>query len=88
MAKTRRKHLHKYERVILGSKGYVVFRCVEPDCSHYIAKDFAKGKMCACNRCDGPMILDTRAMSLVRPHCENCIEHKDSNIEKLKELFS
>lgn len=83
----KRKHLHKYEKVILGKSGYTVFRCIEPDCSHYIAKEFVKGKLCACNRCDNPMIMDTRAMNLTKPHCVDCIEHKDTNISKLKELM-
>ena len=70
------KHIHRYEKIILGKNGYVVFRCNLPDCSHYIAERLARGKKSICNRCGDEMVLDTRAMKLVKPHCVDCIEIK------------
>jgi hypothetical protein len=86
MAKKTTAHLHKYERITLG-KNYVVFRCILPQCSHYVRKELAKGKACLCNRCNNAMVLDTQAMSYQKPHCKSCTEHRDSSIDKLKELF-
>lgn len=67
-------HVHRYEKVILGKKGYTVFRCNLPNCNHYIAEKLAAGKESVCNRCGNVMILDKRAMRLTRPHCVDCIQ--------------
>jgi hypothetical protein len=74
-----KKHVHRYERTVLGRKGYIVWRCNLPDCSHYIADKLVKGKRTVCNRCGTDMLMDTRAMNLVRPHCVDCIETKKSD---------
>jgi hypothetical protein len=82
------QHLHKYERVRLGAKGsYVVFRCILPGCPHYIRKELAAGKACLCNRCNSPMVLDSRAMSLQKPHCNACVKRISNAVEKLTDLF-
>ena len=70
------QHLHKYERIRLGTGDYVVFRCQFPQCSHYIRAELAKGKVCLCNRCNNPMVLDTAAMQLQKPHCKSCTVRK------------
>lgn len=70
------EHIHRYERVNLGKKGFTVFRCIKPDCSHYIRKELASGKSCECNRCGRVMSLDNFSMSLVRPHCVACTDRK------------
>ncbi len=87
MTKTKTQHLHKYEQIALGRKNYRVFRCLLPNCAHYIGFNLAKGKECVCNRCDSPMILDARAMRLQKPHCLLCVNRKDNSITKLAELF-
>jgi len=88
MTKKMANHLHQYMRVTLG-KDYVVFRCMKPGCTHYIDIKLAPNRLCECNRCGEPMVLGKYAMSLVRPHCDNCIEKKDSaDINKLGELFT
>ena len=84
------KHIHRYEKRVLGKKGYTVFMCNLPDCRHYIEESLAKGKRTICNRCGNEMILDARAIKLVKPHCANCIEVKKGDtherlLEYLKE---
>lgn len=81
------KHLHKYKRVDLGNK-FIVFKCMLPACSHYIRKDLAENKLCQCNRCEKAMLLDKRAMLLVKPHCEECIHRIDQDRhDRLKGLI-
>lgn len=70
------KHVHRYEKTILGKKGYTVFRCNLPDCTHYLAAKVAEGKLCICNRCGDEMLLDKRAMKFVKPYCVNCVKMK------------
>lgn len=81
-------HVHRYEKVILGKKGYTVFKCNLPLCNHYIQAKLAEGKMTLCNRCGNEMLLDKRAMKLVKPHCADCIivKKKDSHDALLEYL--
>lgn len=68
------KHVHRYEKTVLGKNGYTVFRCNLPACSHYVHEKLVAGKRALCNRCGGEMIMDTRAMKLTKPHCSECIQ--------------
>lgn len=69
------KHLHRYKRTIIG-RSYRVYKCVKPDCTHYIPLHMAENKACECNRCFNPMILTKEAMRLAKPHCTDCIKRK------------
>ena len=73
------KHIHLYRRMDLSNspeKEYLVFKCIKPLCSHYIRVELAFGKLCECNRCHEPMILDKETVQLARPHCQECIKRK------------
>lgn len=78
-----RKHVHKYQRVDIGRKNgpndrkkFIVFKCVLPDCTHYVEEALAEGKFCVCNRCNGLMTLTKAAMQLAKPHCPDCTKRK------------
>lgn len=69
------KHLHLYKRTKLTNK--TVYRCMKPDCSHFLHKELVVGKMAECPRCHEPFILSKANMSeRTYPHCENCTEKK------------
>jgi|OpeIllAssembly_1097287.scaffolds.fasta_scaffold00281_7 hypothetical protein len=70
MAK-RADHIHRYKRVVLGNN-YKVYKCIKPGCTHYIAVHLVEGALCECNRCEEPMIMTKLAMTLARPHCQDC----------------
>lgn len=74
MARKNHPGAHRYEKKVLGRRGYTVFACNLPGCEHYIRAELAKNKISLCNRCGKEMILDTRALKLVKPHCVDCIE--------------
>ena len=79
--------LHRYIRVNIGSKKeYIVYRCQNFGCNHYIPKKLAPGKLCACNRCGNEMELDSRAMLLEKPHCITCVQSKTAAPEVRKGL--
>lgn len=83
-SKTVANHLHRYKKKNLGRNGkeYLVYMCTKPACSHYIPMSQAEGKLCACNVCDEPMILDRVILTrsggrpMTRPHCSECIKRK------------
>lgn len=75
----KQNHIHRYEKTILGKKGYTVFKCNFPNCTHYIAEKLAKNKTTICNRCGVEMILDARAMKFVKPYCVDCVQTKKTD---------
>jgi len=78
-------HLHRYKRVNLSTtkgKEYLVFKCQKPACAHYVGIHLAEGKLCECNICGEPMILDKLAMTLAKPHCRNCTKKRNPNVEE------
>ena len=88
MRKKTYNHTHRYEKRVIGKKGYTVFVCNMPDCNHYISEALVRGKRSICNRCGADMLMDTRAMNLVKPHCADCIHIKNNDIhDKLLELI-
>lgn len=84
---TKSIHLHKYKKINLSKtdKEYLVYRCQKPMCSHYIPIKLAAGKMCECNRCGEPMILDKTQLTgsggypMTNPHCIECKGSKKTN---------
>jgi len=67
------KHYHTYERMKDRREYY---RCIHPDCSHYIKKTLLHGKRAAC-LCGDTFILTHAQLRLRKPHCPNCPTRKD-----------
>lgn len=92
-------HIHLYKKVDLVPKWkvinnpdkfqpFVVFACQKPACTHWIRHNLAIGKLCECNRCHNPMVLDKETVKLTKPHCQDCIIRKSKiHIDKLTELL-
>lgn len=74
-----KKHVHRYRRAVLG-KDYVVYKCVLPDCTHYLSEQFIIGKKNLCWRCNEPHIITRK---LAKPHCVKCTKgfEDDSVVE-------
>ncbi len=90
------KHIHLYKRINLvpsykvkrGADPYLVFECQSPTCSHWIPLVRALGKLCECNKCHRPMILDKETVTHARPHCQECIIRRNKpELDKLAELL-
>jgi hypothetical protein len=75
MRKRRKKmpaknHVHKYELVALGKDfQFPVYRCGDPDCTHYIQRTLAYGKKSICWRCGKEYILTKKIRDKRRPTC-------------------
>jgi len=76
--------LHRYKKVNIGRDGneYLVYRCIKPTCNHYIPIALADGRLCECDRCHEPMLINKAVLqgsggrAMARPHCPNCVKSK------------
>jgi formylmethanofuran dehydrogenase subunit E len=86
------KHLHIYERSKPKHVKPQIFRCVDPDCSHYTTREFLIGKRSRCIQCGTEFILDLVQLANKKPKCINCSDTKESKVKKasrsiMEELF-
>ena len=93
-------HIHRYRKVNLARKGndpYVVYKCVKPTCSHYVPIELAEGKLCECDRCGEPMVINKQVLvgsagkPMTKPHCSNCVQRKKDkaeNVESIREFLA
>jgi len=80
------KHIHKYLRQTLGHKGYIIYKCILPNCSHFLAEKLVLGRQAICWRCDNSFII-TKFHK--KPHCESCVKGNRKEIDnKLLEQFA
>ena len=66
---------HKYERFKQGN-GAFIWKCILPDCGHFLRRDMIYGRMSICPRCGDEYIMDRRAMELNKPHCRECTKSR------------
>jgi hypothetical protein len=91
-------HLHRYKKVNLSrdkDKPYFVYKCTKPACSHYVPLELAEGKLCECNRCGEPMVINKQVLTgssnrpMTKPHCSGCIERKNkSDVAAISEFLA
>jgi len=79
------KHIHKYQRDKLGKK-HIIYRCVIPGCTHYVSRKMAKNRLSICHVCNEPMIIDSFAITLAKPHHNECTK-KSTRFNKLKDII-
>jgi hypothetical protein len=77
------KHVHRYKRDILG-RGYVIYKCTLPGCTHYIAETLLINRIALCGKCNEPFVIGKFEAKMAIPRCENCV--KSSPDEDLTEL--
>jgi hypothetical protein len=84
MAGKRVRHVHKYERTTIGKNSYVVYRCVLPDCTHYLSESLIGGKESICWRCGDICVIPRGGRIPKRPHCEKCTKVYNRSTDKPK----
>ena len=75
------KHAHRYKKVNLASspgKVYIVYRCMLPDCNHYLKPELLIGKRANCWRCGENFVVTAEMARLAKPHCKKCTEREES----------
>ncbi len=68
--------VHKYTRVKLGTKGYIVYKCTLPGCPHYLRQELVTGRLCECWRCGKPFTMTVKTL-LKKPHCSDCTKIRE-----------
>lgn len=63
-------HIHKYQREKLGKQ--IIYRCMQPGCSHYIHPKLAVGRVSVCHYCGESFVMTKKSITLKKPHCLNC----------------
>lgn len=77
------EHIHKYMRVELGDKGFTVFKCMWPNCKHYLRTELVVGRASVCWKCGDEMILNTANMVNKKPHHPWCTRQYTRRTEQL-----
>lgn len=85
-----KKHVHKYERVEAGKKGWVIFKCMLPGCTHFlpVAKMMVNRMSLCWGICDGLAIYTQRdyEVNLKHPMCEPCREIRKNQREEMLKI--
>lgn len=77
------KHYHKYRKVDIGNdKTYYVYRCMLPDCKHYISEKLIVSRTSLCWLCDLPFVVTKGKIH--KPICELCHNKKFGKTEDQK----
>lgn len=80
---------HKYERMEIGRKGHVIYKCILPDCPHFLpSAHLVIGRETVCKSCSSSVVYTKEMFSndLKQAICENCREIKRRQAELMKTL--
>lgn len=87
MSKT---HVHQYRRATgrrtrenKDSKMQNYYKCILPDCTHYVRDFMILGKNCICNRC-GKVFVLSNSLRLIGniPHCKECTKKYNRTVKE------
>lgn len=72
------KHIHKYQKVILGrNKDYVLYKCMIPSCTHNLQPELMLGIEAMCYDCGTTFTINSRADLIERLKCLDCRKGPD-----------
>lgn len=78
MPKPDPNHIHKFKRHYYSTKKAIYF-CVN-DCPFRVDIKFALGRVSQCWRCNKPFPMNSYSITLDKPHCEDCHQHKGDKL--------
>lgn len=81
------KSPHKFVRVELGVKKYIVYKCVLSGCETFKAKDIMIGSEFLCFKCDAPARVESDADLISKLHCKNCRKIDEVSLEEVEEVI-
>lgn len=83
-----KKHIHTYERrpkIKGATSSIVVFKCIDPDCSHREVRENLFGKRANCPFCGESFVLDPRILRNKLPHC-GCKKLSEGHLEAIRDF--
>lgn len=80
------EHIHKYQRIKLGAKGYKVFKCMKPSCPHFMRVELVVGMEHECWRCGMTMVMNQWSVQYKKPHCRACTRVHPNPARRPKEI--
>ena len=88
MAKKKNKHdgPHKYEKAFYGKNDTVIYRCVLPNCPHFLNPTLVPGRISLCwGTCNGEVMITKEDIVEGRRHpmCDRCREERRERRESL-----
>lgn len=89
MAQKNHNGPHKYERMEIGKKGHVIYKCILNDCPHFLPSDhLIIGRETICKSCSNTVIYDKEMFSqnIKNALCDECKEVRRKQQELLKTL--
>ena len=84
MSKQNGKHLHIYERIRERPKYY---RCIHPDCTHYMHRMYLKSKRATCYVCGDSFVISPKILQYAKLRCEDCRVGKPKDKEAENKLM-
>lgn len=73
------KHLHTYRRSRANPE---IYKCLDPDCTHYTKREFIEGKRALCGKCHSEFIISKEQLKNALPVCINCSKSKAADIHR------
>lgn len=73
--------IHQYQRITRKPSNSIIYRCILPNCSHYIEEWLAWGKITICHNCKEQYVLRKRKNNQAKPKCDNCTGKKKVEVE-------
>jgi hypothetical protein len=88
---SKQKCIHKYKKGVLG-KDYVIYKCMKPACSHYIASTLVAGKMAECWRCGNTFIVTgdmvRKGKEMLKLHCKECTNARKPKADIVDDILT
>jgi len=81
---TKSDHIHKYQRVKWGKNKTIVWRCMLPNCQHYLHSDFIVGKVSICHGCGSQYVITLEKSHRAKPKCDDCL---NPNLKQIDDLL-
>jgi len=77
------RHLHIYQR---SAKNKDIYKCIDPDCTHYTQKEMIEGKRVRCGKCKEQMIVPKDQLRNKLVVCVMCTKSRKG--EKRKKVMN
>lgn len=72
---------HKYIKTIFKQSGTEIFRCILPNCAHFLYEPMIVGRISLCNRCGESYEITPKSTRAKKMHCEACSRDRYNRVK-------